>query len=196
MKYFDFNKYLKNNPLLKEDIEEASKKPKMSANKKPQLKRTDLAVIDKMNDLAAMYGLQQRKLSKGESAIARWSDSPEYMNERNFVDLIKDGVSGRLSARFVNGKVDDFEADEDIINPKTWDKYFKKGKKLPASNNSTSIKDELEDELEELDMEIYRMEEELAELEEEGEDTSELVDDFNKLEKYRDKLIAKLEKLK
>jgi hypothetical protein len=196
MKQFDYKEYLKNNPLLKEDIEEASKKLKMNANKKPQLKRTDLAVIDKMNDLAAMYGLQQRKLGKGESAIARWSDSPESANERNYVELIKNAVSGRLSAMFVNAKVYDYVGDKDIINPKTWDKYFKKGKKFSASNNSTSIKDELEEELEELDMEIYRIEEELAELEEEGEDTSGLVDDLNKLEKYRDKLIAKLEKLK
>jgi septal ring factor EnvC (AmiA/AmiB activator) len=66
---------------------------------------------------------------------------------------------------------------------------------LKISKDDKKIK-ELQDELEELDMEIYRIEEELAELEEEGEDTSGLVDDLNKLEKYRDKFIAKLEKLK
>lgn len=66
---------------------------------------------------------------------------------------------------------------------------------LKISKDDNKIK-ELQDELEELDMEIYRAEEEINELDDEGEDTGELVDELNKLEKYRDKLIAKIEKLK
>lgn len=185
MKQFDFNSYLKNNPLLKESIDEASKK---------QSSPKELSIVKKMNDLASIYGLVPRKLSKSSGNLALWADDvSDWKDVDNHVTLSKNGMTGELFSHFANNRFDDLEYGKKIIDPKTWDKYFKK------SGKSSSLYDikQIEAELEEITDEIYRIEEELEALEDEGEyDNDELTAELNNLHKLKDKLIAKLNKLK
>jgi len=182
MKPFDYNQYLKNNPLLKESIDEAAY---------PLSNRSELNAIQKLMSAISPYGFKQVATPK----------SPYPKQELFFAgfknaegDKIHLGISKGSRAPFASltfaGMDSPFlSADE---APIIYDKNY--WKKLLNKKKDNINQDEVEEELEELDMEIYRVEEELEYLDDEGEDTTELSKELMRLEARKEKLIAKLKR--
>jgi hypothetical protein len=185
MKQFDYNKYLKNNPLLKESIDEATY---------PLSQRSELNAIQKLMSVISSYGFKQVATPK----------SPYPKQELFFAgfqnqegDKIRLGISKGdrapfASIIFAGSDRPNNTEQAPIIYDKTYWKEI-----LSTKKNSEYYKDEdIQDQLEDLDMEIYRTEEELNALDDEGEDTTELEKELISLEALKDKLIKKLGKLK
>lgn len=138
MKQFDFNSYMRNNPLLKEDIEEASKKPKMSAKKLPasnnkvsgiksqtvNSKQQD-QVVKKLDAIAKSIGLVKAKpdsSSDGEiKYTAKWKakDSGEEVDLYYFLD-----EPNTLRLVFTSGMSTNHELAKDCLSKDKWYEAF------------------------------------------------------------------------
>lgn len=179
MQPFDYQKYLKNNTLLKESIDEAAY---------PLSKQSQLNAIQKLMSAISPYGFKQVATPK----------SPYPKQELHFAgfkniegDKISLGISKGSRAPFASltfaGMDRPFlSADE---APIIYDKnYWKK-----LLNKKKDVKNQYEDDkLEDLDMEIYRVEEEIEELEDQGEDTTELTKELIRLKAQKARLLSKL----
>lgn len=130
MKQFDYNKYLKNNPLLKESIEESN-----------IVSQEQSAIIKRISNLIQPYGFRQASIGRSQMDE---SDIAIFKNKEG--DIVRIGISDvdnntpYAIIDFAGSRAVQSELAPIIYDPKWWKKIMSRKmdivSKYPIANNN------------------------------------------------------------